>query len=607
MRTPWYERILGPFARLTTRVRPWYRLPLLLGLPTLLGHRINLRAYNLSYTETAKRAAPPPGAADLRGARMADGSFNDLGCPAMGMAGARFGRNMPIADTFGEEPPGLYHPNPREISRKLMARREFVPVPHLSILVPAWLQFMVHDWLSHGASDTTRPPHELPLPQGDDWPGERLTVLRSFPDATGPGDAGRPAAYVNIETHWWDGSQIYGSSERRQLEVRHDSATGTPKAQGKLPLDARGLLPIDLTATTPDLELAGVNGNWWSGLSVFHTLFAREHNAIVDRLLVEYPAADGDWLFEKARLVNAALMAKIHTTEWTPALMNSPTGRLIMRGNWWGLLGEHYGRAYGRVGEGEVLSGIMGSPQDHHSAPYAMTEEFTAAYRMHSLMPDSFSFRRRADDSPIVEKDLTGIAGGNAHRLYDEADFLDVLYSLATSHPGALVLHNYPAHLRTIPEKPEKRIFVDLATTDILRDRERGVPRYCAFRRRLGMSVPASFAELTSNPTWQRELEEVYGSVEQVDFQIGMLAEEAPPGFGFSDTAFRVFILMASRRLKSDRFFTDDFRPEIYTPAGFAWVQDNSLRTVMERHCPALISSFADVRNLFFPWRRGRA
>ena len=46
-----------------------------------------------------------------------------------------------------------------------------------------------------------------------------------------------------------------------------------------------------------------------------------------------------------------------------------------------------------------------------------------------------------------------------------------------------------------------------------------------------------------------------------------------PPGFGFSDTAFRVFILMASRRLKSDRFFTDDFRPEVYTQAGFAWVR----------------------------------
>jgi hypothetical protein len=81
-----------------------------------------------------------------------------------------------------------------------------------------------------------------------------------------------------------------------------------------------------------------------------------------------------------------------------------------------------------------------------------------------------------------------------------------------------------------------------------------------------------------------------------------MHSEEKPPGFGFSDTAFRIFILMASRRLKSDRFFTTDFRPEVYTPAGFAWVQDNSLRAVLERHVPQLRPHFANIRNVYFPW-----
>ncbi len=37
------------------------------------------------------------------------------------------------------------------------------------------------------------------------------------------------------------------------------------------------------------------------------------------------------------------------------------------------------------------------------------------------------------------------------------------------------------------------------------------------------------------------------------------MAEDFPEGFAFSDTAFRIFILMASRRLNSDRFFTDYF------------------------------------------------
>jgi len=111
----------------------------------------------------------------------------------------------------------------------------------------------------------------------------------------------------------------------------------------------------------------------------------------------------------------------------------------------------------------------------------------------------------------------------------------------------------------------------------------------------------AGFAELTSNPDWQRELAVVYQTVEDVDLLVGMHWEEKPCNFGFSDTAFRIFILMASRRLKSDRFFTTDFTPEIYTPAGFAWVQDNSLRTVLEWHVPQLRPHYANIRNMCGP------
>jgi len=151
-----------------------------------------------------------------------------------------------------------------------------------------------------------------------------------------------------------------------------------------------------------------------------------------------------------------------------------------------------------------------------------------------------------------------------------------------------------------------------VAAVDILRDRERGVPRYCQFRRLIGMSAPRSFDELTTNPQWRAEVAAVYADVEDVDLLVGTLCESqaspgTPPGFGFSDTVFRIFILMASRRLKSDRFYTTDFTPAVYTPPGFAWVADNSMRTVLERHCPALAPLFADRRNVFFPWSLGGA
>ena len=45
-----------------------------------------------------------------------------------------------------------------------------------------------------------------------------------------------------------------------------------------------------------------------------------------------------------------------------------------MRGNWWGLAGEQVYRRFGRLSTSEVISGIPGSPTNHHTAPYAITQ-----------------------------------------------------------------------------------------------------------------------------------------------------------------------------------------------------------------------------------------
>src|SRR5207253_5198594 len=96
------------------------------------------------------------------------------------------------------------------------------------------------------------------------------------------------------------------------------------------------------------------------------------------------------------------------------------------------------------------------------------------------------------------------------------------------------------------------------------------------------LEAPTTFLELTGGDAkLAGELERVYDDIERVDLMIGMYAEPKPKGFGFSDTAFRVFILMASRRLEADRFFTDDYRPEVYTKVGFDWVESNTMRSLL--------------------------
>jgi hypothetical protein len=309
-------------------------------------------------------------------------------------------------------------------------------------------------------------------------------------------------------------------------------------------------------------------------------------------------------LYDTARLVNTALMCKIHTVDWTPAIIAHPTTVFGMRTNWYGLLGERFAERVGRISKNEVISGIPGSATNHHGVPYSLTEEFVAVYRMHPLIPDEFVFRSVRDDQPIVERTFSELTFFHVRERLKEVPMADLLYSFGRSHPGAITLHNYPNQLRDFTKADGTRI--DLAAVDVLRTRERGVPRYNEFRRLFRLKPASSFNELTDNPAWAEELRQIYGDVERVDLMVGLYAEPKPKGFGFSDTAFRVFILMASRRLESDRFLTDCFRPDVYTQVGFDWVNRNKLRTVLLRHYPALEPALRGVENPFAPWVRVR-
>jgi hypothetical protein len=367
---------------------------------------------------------------------------------------------------------------------------------------------------------------------------------------------------------------------------------------GKLKIRDDGLLAVN-----PDtrIEHTPFTNNWWVGLSMLHHLFVREHNAICDFLKSKHADWADDELFDKARLINAALMAKIHTTEWTPAIISHPVVKLAMRTNWYGLTGDELQEIFEFLDDSEVLGGIIGSKADHHAAPYSLTEEFIAVYRMHPLMPDEFEFRSVTTGDVLEQRTLAEVAGRASRDVIERIPMMDLFYSFGRMHPGALILHNYPRSLQAF--KREDGSVIDVAMIDILRDRERGVPRYNQFRRLFHKEPVKSFEELTDNPQWREEIRAIYNNdIEAVDLMVGLFAEPLPEGFGFSETAFRVFILMASRRLKSDRFYTDDYRPEIYTQEGLDYIHGNGMVSVLKRHYPELAPAIDGTDNPFAPW-----
>ncbi|HEX8913528.1 MAG TPA: peroxidase family protein [Humisphaera sp.] len=501
------------------------------------------------------------------------------------------------------------------------------------------------------------------------WFESPMRIWRTPPDPTRRLEDDGPPTYRNFGSHWWDASQIYGNSDEqtrglrcpddanggadkgklrvfrqnlqslpeeqkqvlkgRMTEMAAQAAPGHGAAAAAMHADALGGPKLAFKSTEQQeleetfeetlppgqiqdvVEQAGVTNNWWLGLSLLHTVFVKEHNAIVDRLRAEYPQWSGDKLFHTARLINTALMAKIHTVEWTPTILGHPALRIAMDANWWGLVTERITRLLGRVSDSEAVSGIPGSATDHHTAPYALTEEFVAVYRMHALMPDGIDFFGYADGRFRYRAEMPDLAGPRTLSPYTEHGLsrADALYSFGVRSPGALVLHNYPNWMRKLArvatDADGKPVVdhIDLAAIDVMRDRERGVPRYNRFRRLLNLRPARTFADITSNRQWQKELHDVYGGdVEKVDTMVGMYAEDLPAGFGFSDTAFRVFILMASRRLKSDRFFTTDFNANVYTQAGLRWLNDNDMTSVLLRHYPMLGPSLRLAKSAFHPW-----
>ena len=598
----------------------WYQRPQFLAILTLAYMRERLNARNLGTSYPPGRLVgfqpagqtPPPGVSHFR---TADGSWNNLADPKEGAAGTRFLRNVEMESIRPEVGEQLLTPNPREISRRLLSRPlgadgrpVMQEVPFLNLLSASWIQFMNGDWINHGEIYFNSV-IEVPLPADDAARGRywqtKMFVGRTQADPTRtPGVEVAAASAINEVTHWWDGSQIYGSDQATQDLLRSH-------AGGKMRINADGTLPLDAKG----VEETGFKRNWWVGLAMLHTLFVREHNAICDELQAANPEWDDARLFNVARLVNAAVMAKIHTLEWTPSILPNPALNTAMNANWFGLLVNFFRHGKARKTFDEIkvrnpeMGGVVGNPIDKHGRGFGLTEEFVEVYRLHSLLPEDLVLRRRDEASAPEAVPFHATRQSGSPRITQRHALADLFYSFGVQQPGALVLNNFPRFMQqlSIPGNP----FFDMGTVDIVRARERGVPRYNEFRRQLGLNPIRCFEDLTENADDVAKLKQVYGpnpaDVEKLDLMIGTLAEgHRPLNFGFGETMFQIFILNATRRLQSDRFYTDCFSEEFYTPEGLRWIDAADLKTVLLRHFPELASTgLANIRNAFEPWDAG--
>jgi Animal haem peroxidase len=486
--------------------------------------------------------------------RTADGTCNSLQMPLMGSVGTPF-----VHALQSTNPHPIELPSPEAVAA-IMKRppggdsNPKVLAP-FSQLATAWIQFMTHDWFQHDVRAANR------------------TVQQ------------------NQVTHWWDASQIYGSNQKQIDAIRVPG--------GKIFLDANEELDYDYR----NRPRTGFQPNFWIGLHVFHTIFAREHNWIVDKLTSEYPQLTDDEKFEVARLCISATLAKIHTVEWTPTLLDNLALKMTMYNQWFGVVETAkkilpnwqsvlFSPIYKRIIAPSF--GKFSTKDTLYNTSFFITEEFISVYRMHPLLPESLTVE---DGTTYSLPDMTFV---DARQLQPVKTTSTFLKALCVSPARALALQNYPAPLYDL--QVPGRGTLNLAALDIQRDRERGLPRYNDARRQLLLEPYKKLGDLTDNPEELALLKSVYTDIEQVDFLVGSLVDkDRPDGFAFGIVPFHIFVVMASRRVFSDRFFQEDFNDLHYTKWGVNYVNDIDLRTILNRHFPEYKNIIPE--NPFMNWK----
>jgi len=540
--------------------------------------------------------------------RTATGAWNTDN-PMEGAAGTRFvwqGRdpgNTIRRDRLAD--PDL--PNPIAVSTLIFKRNgEQQTVPFLNLLAIGWIQFMVHDWLNHRQSSDPRDLIAIPIPKDDprrDKYGQDYMFFRR----TLPSMTGEPFAFENEVTGWWDASQIYGSDQETQDRLRRQPGTPAFLEHGKLFVGGDGLLPLDPQNRVVD---SGFTRNMWVGLELFHTLFVTHHNYLCDQYRKEHPTWSSDQIFHHARLENAATMAKIHSIEWTPAVLPTKELTLGMATNWHGMI-EGLLRPFERRRPlrlleiaNPVLGGVIGGTLEHFGIPQNFSEQFTEVYRLHSGLPDALQIRPvGAGVTSSVQTEVTRAA--NSHATLTAHGMATLLNSFGWQHMPALINNNHPTFMTDM--STEGSPLIDLGAADIVRARERGIPQFNDFRRQIGMRPIARFEDLGCTADTVRKLESLYGTgrdgVERMDLIVGMHCDMNRPLKGFDQTRFAIFLQAASRRLQTDPFYTTRYDAQHYTAPGLARIDEATLKSLLLLHYPELVSSgLTGVNNAFEPW-----
>lgn len=475
-----------------------------------------------------------------------------------------------FADGFSA-PAGPDRPNPRKISNVIFSQDNNEPN---SLILSDYLwvfgQFIDHDitFVENSSLGRDIIPVEIPdddlhfVPTSQD-PRSLIFMSRSE-NMEGTGTSvGNPRAFANGVTAFIDGSAIYGSTEETASWLRTYS-------QGKLKSSSKDLLPwntvtnelggaLDPNAPTMEdgntgtktLMIAGdVRANENPLLATLHVIFMREHNRMCDVILENDPSLSDEEVYLTARKYVAAYLQSIVYYEWLPAMGIS--------------LPDYAGyNATMNPGVSNVFS--------------------AAAFRMgHTLINSNIiRMENNGEISDAGNLQLRDAFFQSSKLLLSDVDpFLKGMATQAHQEMDCKVIDDIRNFL-FVPRVPQAGGF-DLAAININRGRERGLPDYNTIRANFGLPTVNDFHDITQDADEAAEMEALYGSVDNIDPWVGMLAEHHMPNALFGELIMTIMEQQFQSLRDGDRFYFEN--DPYFSSDDLAMIKDLKFHDIIMRN-----------------------
>jgi hypothetical protein len=537
----------------------------------------------------AAKGTTPPTASS---AEPFNGAGNNIANPTWGEAGTDLIRLTPAQYANGINSPSLpQDPSARLISDIVNNQADpadpsqdiqTVDQNSLSDFGYAFGQFIDHDLdltQGTGASDPISVPVGDPIGGPNDTP---LAFQRSASDPSTGTSTSNPLQNPTSVTSYLDLSQVYGS------DLATDNALRT-FVGGQMKTSPGGLPPLDNSTYFTPTQLAQINasvggmaddgslpesqmfvtgdsrGNENLELTALQTMFLDNHNRIAALLQKENPTWTDQQLFDEARKLNIAEYQSIVYNEWIPAVLGS-----------------------------NALPAYTGYNPNVNAT---IADEFsTVAFRFgHSLL--SGDIERQGNNGQDVAGDVPlaqDFFDPNLLNGEGQASTVDPLTGLTSTDIGAVLKgdadgNSQASDVETINEVrdelfnevvPGVGYGQDLIALDIQRGRDQGIGSYNEVREALGLAPVTRFSQITSNVTVQKELQEAYGNVNNIDAFEGGMAEDHVPGSDVGQLFQTILVNQFTRLRDGDRYF---YLNETWSPQELAILnQGNTLAKLIE-------------------------